>query len=54
MPDKTDHQVETLALRVIRTAQNTLLMHLRFMDTAIFRLTPKQAETTLATDGLER
>ncbi len=53
MPDKTDHQVETLALRVIRTAQNTLLMHLRFMDTAIFRLTPKQAETTLATDGLE-
>lgn len=53
MPDKTDHQVETLALRVIRTAQNTLLMHLRFMDTAIFRLTPKPSEITLATDGLE-
>lgn len=40
-----------LSNRIIHLAQNTLLLNLRFMDSAIFRLTPKVAETTLATDG---
>lgn len=42
---------EKLSLKIIQLAQNTLLLNLRFMDAAIFRLTPKLAETTLATDG---
>ena len=40
-----------LSNRIIHLAQNTLLLNLRFMDSAIFRLSPKAAETTLATDG---
>ena len=40
-----------LAERILKTSQNTLLLNLRFLDSAIFRLSPKEAETTLATDG---
>ena len=40
-----------LSTRIIHLAQNTLLLNLRFMDSAIFRLSPMAAETTLATDG---
>lgn len=40
-----------LSTGIIQLAQNTLLLNLRFMDSAIFRLSPKVAETTLATDG---
>ena len=51
MSEQKEQQIESLALRVVQVAQNTLLMNLRFMDAAIFRLTPKQDAATLATDG---
>ena len=40
-----------LAERIISVSQNTLLLNLRFMDTAIFRFTLKEAGKGLATDG---
>lgn len=40
-----------LATRITDTARNTLLIKLRFMDTAIFRLFAKPEDTTLAVDG---
>lgn len=40
-----------LAARITDTARNTLLIKLRFMDTAIFRLSAIPEKTTLAVDG---
>ena len=40
-----------LAARITDTARNTLLIKLRFMDTAIFRLFAIPEKTTLAVDG---
>ena len=40
-----------LAARITDTARNTLLIKLRFMDTAIFRLSAKPEDTTFAVDG---
>ena len=51
MNSDQNQKAEELAKRIIQVSQNTLLLSLRFMDVAIFRLTPKQEETTLATDG---
>lgn len=44
-------KAEEIATRIIQISQNTLLLNLRFMDSAIFCLSPKQVDTTLATDG---
>ena len=51
MDDIRINTAAELAGKVIQVAQTTLLLNLRFMDTAIFRLTPKLSDTTLATDG---
>ena len=40
-----------LAARITDTARNTLLIKLRFMDTAIFRLSAIPEKTTFAVDG---
>ena len=52
MEDKLYGRASDLASRIIRISQNTLLLNLRFMDSAIFRLTPVPALTTFATDGI--
>ncbi|MBR1560844.1 MAG: hypothetical protein IJ646_11450, partial [Clostridia bacterium] len=41
-----------LARRAMTLARNHIVMHLRFMDMAVFRLRPVPADTTLATEGL--
>ena len=51
MTEEQIRKAEEIAARIIQISQNTLLLNLRFMDSAIFRLSPKQADTTLATDG---
>ena len=51
MTEEQLRRSEDIAARIIQTSQNALLLNLRFMDSAIFRLTPRQEDTTLATDG---
>ena len=40
-----------LARRAMVLARNQIVLHLRFMDMAVFRLQPVPADTTLATEG---
>ena len=40
-----------LAQRAMTLARNHIVMHLRFMDMAVFRLQPVPADTTYATEG---
>lgn len=51
MTNEKAEKAEKLSEKIILLVQNTLLLNLRFMDTAIFRLSPQIAQTTLATDG---
>lgn len=51
VPDDNSIKARELAERVIAVSQNSLLLSLRFMDTAIFRLKLKEAGRGLATDG---
>lgn len=51
MNTKNQSKAAALAARIIKTSQNTLLIKLRFMDSAIFRLSAKAELTTLAVDG---
>ena len=41
-----------LAARAMTLARNHIVMHLRFMDMAVFRLRPVPADTSYATEGL--
>ena len=41
-----------LAARAMTLARNHIVMHLRFMDMAVFRLRPAPADTSYATEGL--
>ena len=51
MEKKQAEKIIRLSEKVIRLSQNTLLLNLRFMDSAIYRLEPKPANINLATDG---
>ena len=51
MAEQQQNKAEMLAEKVIQTSRNSLLLNLRFMDSAIYRLVPRAAHTTLATDG---
>ena len=43
--------LQTLARKAMALARNHIVMHLRFMDMAVFRLRAMPADTTLATEG---
>ena len=43
--------LQSLARQAMTLARNHIVLHLRFMDMAVFRLRPTPADTTLATDG---
>ena len=45
MTEEQLRRSEDIAARIIQTSQNALLLNLRFMDSAIFRLTPRQEDT---------
>ncbi len=47
MPNLSD-----LAARAMTLARNHIVMHLRFMDMAVFRLRPVPADTSYATEGM--
>ena len=49
MPD-TERMIE-LAEQVMQLSRNAIVMNLRFMDMAVFRLRPEPSDATLATDG---
>ena len=49
MPEGTN--VESLARKAVSLAQSYIVMRLRFMDMAVFRLAPSPADITLATEG---
>lgn len=49
MPDTP--RMFALAEQVMDLSRNAIVMNLRFMDMAVFRLRPEPADTTLATDG---
>ena len=49
MPD--DSRLFALAEQVMTLSRNAIVMNLRFMDMAVFRLKPVAAPVTLATDG---
>ena len=49
MPDTP--RLYSLADQVMTLSRNAIVMNLRFMDMAVFRLRPEPADTTLATDG---
>ena len=49
MPEGTS--VEALAGRAMALARDYIVLRLRFLDMAVFRLRPVSADTTLATDG---
>ena len=49
MPD--DSRLFALAEQVMTLSRNAIVMNLRFMDMAVFRLRMEPADTTLATDG---
>lgn len=51
MTEEEISKAKKLAERTIQIAQNTLLLHLQFMSSAIFRLSLKQEDTSIATDG---
>lgn len=40
-----------LAAQILNISRNTLVVNMRFLDAALFRLRPEQAPITLATDG---
>lgn len=48
---RSKQKAAELAARIIQLSRKTLLLNPRFMDSAIFRLSPKAADTTLTTDG---
>ncbi len=43
--------ISDLARRALGLARNHIVMHLRFLDVAVFRLTPMPADTSYATEG---
>ena len=51
MADDNAIKARDLAEKIIAVSQNTLLVSLRFMDTAIFRLRLREASISIATDG---
>lgn len=52
MMEEQTKKASEIVSKIMSISQNTLLLSLRFMDSAIFRLSPLPADaTTLATDG---
>lgn len=51
MNDRQTSKIENIAVKIINVSKNTLQLKLRFMDSAIYRLQPKSANISLATDG---
>ena len=46
-----ERRLQSLAAEVMELSRGAIVLHLRFMDVAVFRLPAVAAETTLATDG---
>lgn len=44
-------QADELCREILTLTRNTVLINMRFLDSATFRLQPSPADTTLATDG---
>lgn len=44
-------QADDLCREILKLTRNTVLINMRFLDSATFRLEPAAADTTLATDG---
>ncbi len=51
MAEGHSSKAEALARKLIEEARTSILLNLRFLDSALYRLAPKLEETTLATDG---
>lgn len=53
MQEKTDTEDKALLLagEILRSTTTTLLLHMRFLESALFRLQPEAARTTFATNG---
>lgn len=51
--ENTQNQASRIAKEILSLARNTLMVHLRFLDEALFRLTPEQVDgrDAYATDG---
>lgn len=50
-PDNPTVRAEQLAGEILRQAATSLLLNMRFLESALFRLQPQAQETTFATDG---
>ena len=44
-------QLETISREIFARVRTTIVLNMRFMDMAVFRLKPVAAPVTLATDG---
>lgn len=51
MTEEQSIKASALAEKIIQLSRNALVLNLRFMDSAVFRLIPVASDTTLATDG---
>ena len=49
-PDKLTRAAE-LAAQILNISRNTLVVNMRYLDAALFRLKPQLSEISLATDG---